>query len=730
MPIGREGSPGSRRRNGADGAAGGAMDVSELLSSRGRTLPGHGDRWMLGPTGGRLWMDYLDPVPGFSGRADFIHKMNLPLLFSVRRADRPDGALPGFRAEWRVNESRVSADGDGISFYERKLITWEDRALSFQVWENLTGKSVKLDLVLPEGASVGEPYRFPCSLHGLSPVLLVKCGAPWRKGSLTLRPHEKTGFLIAAAAGLPGEEERMETDLDDMLRRPDPEALTDEKAREYMRWFDGAPDFDCSDPDMVKCWYYRFYLLRKNLSEPGVGRLPGRCFYEGRSHRMPKEPFKTSGWEFSRLIPLSVPPQVTDARWMKDGKAARDALRALAGCLDGNGMFAVTSVDECRKEYAHYAAWALYLYYQVHGGAGFVAEVLPAFKTDARNVYESARLGDSLQVERVHALTGKEYQPSFWYFGKDRFPRAVRPAREGYTPLKRVDRSVYTYLNFLALARLCALCGDGDEKYFASEAVKIRRDILDKMWDPASGCFYDLHYETDEKALVKNIVAVDPLWAGITDESHLAFFDHLLSPRAFALGSAFASAAADCPVFSSDGGWRGDYFKGPHGCMWNGPSWPYANAIALDALAARSKEYGHRYDRAFEKHLREYTRQHFREDDPGQPCLAEFYDSRTGRALSEEADYNHSFYIDLIVRHLGGIEPGEKEVHFHPLRTDLDHFSLRGLRVRGHVIDVFYQREAGSRYADYPEGYTLLADGRELFRGKGAEKIPLTECDE
>ena len=351
-------------------------------------------------------------------------------------------------------------------------------------------------------------------------------------------------------------------------------------------------------------------------------------------------------------------------------------------------------------------------------------------KTDARHVYESTRRGDSLQIERSHVLTGKEYQPSFWFFTNDCFPRSVRPAKEGYTPLKRVDRSIYTYLNFSGLARLCRMTEDDDEKYFAAEAENIKQDILNKMWDPVSKCFYDLHYETDEKAFVKNIVAFYPLWAEITEAEHLPILDYLLSDQYFALGSGFASAAADCPVFSSNGGWRGDYFKGPHGCMWNGPSWPYTTGIALDALAKQSKRHGHAYDAAFEKYLNEYTLEHFSLEHADTPCLTEFYDSKTGCALSEEADYLHSFYIDLIVRHLAGIEPGERGISFHPLRTERAYFSLRDLRVRGHCMDVYYQKHPRQKYPDLPAGYTVFVDGQMRFQGENPNAISLITYSE
>ena len=705
------------------------QDVTRLLSSWNRTLPGHPDRHMLGPTGKRLWMDYLDPAPGFSGRADFIHKMNLPLLFSVKHLGNADGAFSPVRIQWRVNESRVFCENGDFAFFERKLITWEDQALSYQVWENKTDRPLTLRLLLPEGAVLDTLFRFPCSRYGVTPVMLARSSVPWPNGTLTLLPGEKKSFLIAAALGLPGEEQAMAAGLSALLQAESWEQLLNDLAREYLKWFDDAPSFDCDDPLTVKCWYYRFYILRKNLAQPGTGRLPGRCFYEGRSHRMDKTPYQASGWEFSRLIPLSTPLQAMDARWMKDGSAARDALRALTRCMDENGIFAVTSSEGSQKEYAHFAAWALYQFYVLHGDIGLVREVLPAFKRDARNVYESMRRGDSLQIERTHALTGKEYQPSFWFFTNDCFPRSVRPAKEGYTPLKRVDRSVYAYLNFTALSRLCHLVQDEEAAYFAAEAEKIKRDILKKMWDPVSRCFYDLHFETDAMAFVKNVVAVYPLWADMTGEEHLPVLDYLLSPRYFALGSGFASCAADCPVFSSNGGWRGDYFKGPHGCMWNGPSWPYTTGIALDVLAKQSKKHGHAYDAAFEKHLQEYTRQHF-PNGPDTPRLVEFYDSVTGAPLSVEADYCHSFYIDLIVRHLAGIEPEEQGILFHPIQTERRYFSLRGLPVRGHAVDVYYQKQNEGRFASLPAGYTVFVDGALRFQGFPEKPVLLISCPE
>ncbi len=700
------------------------MNIAQLLTTQNRSLRTHPGNLLLGPTGKRLWMDYMEPAPGFIGRADFIHKMNLPLLFTVRQAGK-DHRLEPIRATWRPDQTTFIHEDISHRFVERKLITWDDQALSLQRWENRSDEPLRLELVLPAGACLEGPYTFPCDVHGITPVMRFACSGEWTDGTLEIAPGHACTFLVAAAVGLPGEERGMAAGLKSLLAHEDYDRLLDEKCDEYMRWFDDVPEFACSDEFMTKCWYYRFYILRKNLSEPNYGNLTHQTLYEGRAHAMPKTPYQPKGWEFSRLIPLSTPLHVTDARWLKNGHTAKEAMRALTGSLDENGAFAVTAVDTIAKEYANYAAWALYQLFLVHEDECFIREVLPAFKQDARSVYERMRTGDSLQIERVHALTGKEYQPSYWFFTNQCFPQKVRPAQEGYTPLKRVDRSIYMYLNHLGLSRLCRAVGDPEEAYFAGEAAKIKRDVLEKMWDSVSECFYDLHYETDAKAFVKNIVAYYPFWAEITEPEHLAAFKYLLSPQYFATGSGFASASADCPVYSSNGGWKGDYFKGRNGCLWNGPSWPYTTGIALDALARQSKRCDHRFDADFERYLHEYTLEHFRFGDINSPYLVEFYDGKTGEPLSDEPDYNHSFYVDLIIRHIAGIEPEADGIRFSPLHTSMSYFALTELRVRGHSVDVYYQEKEGLQYPDRKAGYTLLIDGVLRYEGQGTSEVLL-----
>lgn len=696
--------------------------VKKLLTIQNRSLRILPGCLLLGPTGARLSADYLLPVPGFMGRFDLIHKMNLPLLFAVSLHGR-NARLEPMHAEWMPDETVFRYTDDEITLTEHKWITWEDQAVSWQRWENHTDRELALQLTLPEGATMPQngqagAYAFPCHIHGLTPVMRIAAGAEWKNGMLTLPPHGTAEFTLAAALGLAGEEQALETGLQALLSGGvTGKALLERHSRTYMAWFENAPDFDCSDELLTRCWWYRWYILRANLAQPDTGFFHHKVFYEGRSHRMNKQPYVSTGWEFSRLIPLSTPLQLTDGRWSADRETFRSAIRTLCDSAGENGAFKVMAADEKTKEYANYAAWALYQFYLLDGDTAFIREVLPAFRRNTEAVFtEHKGQNDSLQVSYTHALTGKEYQPSYWAFGDHPFPDKVRGAKEGYTPLKRVDCSIYEYLNLLGLSRLCQACGDTNgAQTYAETAQQLKTGVLEKMWDKDSEFFYDLHYLTDEKAMVKNIVGVYPFWADIADEPYDTAIQTLLSDQYFALGSGFASAAMGCPAFSACGGWKGDFFKGRNGCMWNGPSWPYTTGIALDALAKHSKRVNHRYDAAFFRFLHEYTLEHFRGGDAQRPYLVEFYDSVTGEPLSDEADYLHSFYIDLLVTHLAGITATETGLVFDPLATPLRYFSMRGLRIRGNDVSVYYQREDEKKYPEYAGGYTVIINEKTVW---------------
>lgn len=677
-----------------------------------RTLPG---RLLLGPTGARLGVDYLDPVPGFAGRIDFIHKMNIPLLFSV--AAEGDGPFaPPSTDTWYQDRLQSHRETGRYTLEESRWVTWEDGAVSRQLWRNLGEQPLRLRLILPDGCR-GDGRRWmwqtPVCIHGLQPIFSIGSSIAWQDGGLTLAPGAQADILLCAVGALPGEEEKREEGLERLLGQPAAKLLAEQRAQ-YDAWFGAAPQFTCESPLLQRCWDYRWYILRNCLCRPDTGFFRHTAMYEGRSHKVVKDAYAPTGWEFTKLVPLSTPLHVTDLRW-HHSDMAKEILRALMDSADEKGIWRSLYVDERLADYANPSAHSLYQLFLACGDRGFISEVLPAFKRNCLAVYEAHKgHNDHLQVEYIHQRTGKEYQPSYWYFAGE-YPEHVNRGQQGYTPLKRVDRSIYCYLDFTALGRLCAAIGDPDAGRFDSLAQAVRRDILEKMWDEETHFFYDLHYRDDRKAMVKNLVGIYPFWAGIADGRYDRALDYLSDPGAFATGSAFASTAADCPVFSACGGWKGDFFKGRNGCVWNGPSWPYTTAIALDALAEASCRAAHRYDGVFARFLQEYTLQHFTGHNAAFPYLVEHYDSITGEPLSDEPDYNHSYFIDLIVRRLAGILPREEGLCFDPIDCGIGSFSLRGIPLWGNRADVCRQGDS----------YAVFVNGQLRYSGPGGRAIPI-----
>ncbi|MFC0212981.1 hypothetical protein ACFFK0_11035 [Paenibacillus chartarius] len=692
----------------------------ELRAGR-KTLRTRPDALLLGSTGARLWADYVDPAPGFSGRFDFIHKVNIPLLFTVH-CSLTDSYEP-CRTEWFPSHLLMEYRGNRLSLTEMKFITWDDCAVSCQTWTNRSGEELVLRLAAYEGAfrESGRHLfgRFPIEHYSFDIAGCIAVSEPALLTGMRLQPGQTASFVIAASLGIAGQ------DGDGMLLARaaayaesgrTPSQVANDHIHHYRSWFEKTPVFASSDPLLDRTWAYRWFVLRHNLADPKYGNLRHPLFYEGRSHKKSKEPFSKGGWEFSKLINLSVPLHLMDARWYHDPHYGEGPLRNMADSPGEGGMFCCLTVDTVMHSFANFTCWAAYQLYLVHRNRDTIAELLPSLKSQIvewKRIHGNER--DELLIEHKHTRTGKEYQPSYWYFHN--YPKNPKD-KTTYTHLKRVDRAVYHYLNTLAVARLCRELDDPDADKFGTLADSIKSDILGKMWDGETEYFYDLHYETDEKAMVKNIVGIYPGWARMIDDRYNGMIGHLLDEREFATKCPFPSVSADCPAYSKEGGWMGHFVKGRNGCVWDGPTWPYTNSIALDALAKESKRRGHIFDGRFAHFLREYSFLHFLNRDLGQPALVEHYNSATGEPLSDEQEYNHSFYIDLIITHVAGLTVEQDRIVLDPIDTGLDYFCLDRVKAAGFDVRITYRNPRAlvpDELHGLEAGYRLYIDGKLAF---------------
>lgn len=655
--------------------------------------------------GTRLWADYMDVAPGFSGRFDFIHKINIPCLFRVE-CSAVDYYEPS-SVVWKPSHIELDFERNGVCLYEKKFITWDNAAVSCMIWKNTGKKTFYLKLL--NGTENG---RFETT-YGRRIVASLFCnGERADRKKWEVAPGETVRLCVAMQLCLDGETEKLEQACRNLREKfCDAEAAVKTQEQEYQEWFEKTPCFESDQPLIDKTWAYRWYILRHNLMKPEIGRLKEAFFCEGRSHKMGKEPWHPEGWEFSKLIPLSVPMHLLDLRWYCDKSYGISELHVMRDNQDENGEFRCAKVDWQGNPYANFWGWSVWQYYLCSGDREFAGEALPVVKKQIeawKKKYGNQK--DALLIQYVHQLTGMEYQPSYWYFHG--YPADCQDP-ELYTPVKRVDRNVYHYLNMLGTSFLCKICKDPDAEKYEKEAERVKNDILQLMWDEETQFFYDLHYQTNEKALVKNIVGFLPFFAGITEEKHKSGLKPLFTEE-FNTPCPFPSVSTGCPVYSAEGGWQGQFFKGRNGCIWNGPTWPFANSMILDGLAKESRRRNHEWDEKFAAYFMKFTEMHYYGGDGTIPYLVEHYNSMTGECISDDVDYSHSYYIDLIVSHVAGLTVKQRKIEVDPIEIGLKCFRLSHIYVQGHAIEICLE-ENGK--------FALSVDGKERAVRKGLGKL-------
>jgi hypothetical protein len=486
----------------------------------------------------------------------------------------------------------------------------------------------------------------------------------------------------------------------------------------YQGWFDAnVPYFDCSDPWIQKMYDHRAYVLRKNMLVPKLGRMRWPTQSEGRWR---------SPW-YPNVISYGAAHQVREARWLRDPKYWQGHLRTWAENEKADGVYPshVTLKGPSDGQYTDWITSTAWEGHLVHPDRAFLAQVVDKLAANVRGwqkVYDPD--GDGLLRVDSHWWTGMEYQPSFFAFSdykpsKD-FGQPARPVS-----LERVDLTAYNYGNAVAVARIYRLLGRPDRaKEFDDLAAKIAAAVAARMWRPEKRFFYSLRADDDAVADVKEVIGVYPFYFGMLPwgKGYESAWASILDPGQFWTTWPVASASMECPAYSQTD-WPGDGRAST--CMWNGPTWPHANALVMTAMARTlraTRDQGVADSPLRKEHLwalfASFTRAQYRNQDIGQPWTGEFYNGETGQWKTAERDYNHSTWLDILIPELIGVVPRDDDIlEVDPLIPEkaLHHFLLDGLRYHGHDVTVAWDAPTpGSpdRYGDGRKGLDLYIDGR------------------
>ena len=513
------------------------------------------------------------------------------------------------------------------------------------------------------------------------------------------------------------------------------------------------PTFSCSDPFLEKLYYFRWWSLLTKLNIGGYGHWKKPLAREG-----------TVG--FNSLISYSGAPSTIDLRWMRspewafgnvesffenlhDGRLANHIYPDHLDGDKGNNAPGVKGVA-IDFPYENFLVKALMETQALHPDKALLRRLWPALK-NAVAIYDQELDVDHDGLYETYPwsnITGQEWGARFLYFhpfdrllfyGRDWRPKndgeaasvgemiersvVLRPGMKvGRTmaemlPQVEADRhyrqetldaSSYAYVEMKSMGGIAEILGEKEERArWMGAAERTRVEVLAKLWDPSTGFFYDRDGVSKEWSLVKSPTGFYPFWAGIGTKEELAIFKHLFNPKEFWTPYPLPTISMDYPKLGElrKLGWT----------YWNWNNWPMTTSHVVDATARAAKEMDATMTGGAAEFFRKYTKVHFLGGDLRRPCVSEYFDPITGAANIPTLDYAHSYYIDLVMRHVIGVEVDvlSDVVRIDPLDMGLTHFEVGNIWVRG--------REMSVRWKD---GELIVkVEGKVVASGKKLERL-------
>lgn len=255
--------------------------------------------------------------------------------------------------------------------------------------------------------------------------------------------------------------------------------------------------------------------------------------------------------------------------------------------------------------------------------------------------------------------------------------------------LATVDQTTYAYKNFLAGASLARLLKDTTkEQLYDRMSNQTRTQLLSVMWDEKEHFFYDVKPVSQKQAKVKASTGFYVFWAGLAEQQHLPMLQHLFNPKTFWTAFPVPSLPLDYEKYDQiqEAGWN----------YWNYPTWPRTTCHVVDGTLWAAKILDASISQNAVQLFERYTLMHFPNGDIQRPNIAERYDPHTGFAFMDHLDYNHSSWIDLLMKHVAGITPQDSDgLLINPIDMGWEWFSFQNISYRNHMIDVEFSKDSG-----------------------------------
>ena len=246
------------------------------------------------------------------------------------------------------------------------------------------------------------------------------------------------------------------------------------------------------------------------------------------------------------------------------------------------------------------------------------------------------------------AKRGLSYCYHIWETGCDNSPKydSITRNRLLDPPVEGVDFNVFIYILRKTLIEMADILGINPPSYLAERAGMTKSAMNNIMLDQSNSFYYDVYAGENNKIRVKVFSGIFPLITDIPEPSirNELTDSYLLSEKEFNSPCPIPSVSISEPCFNSNDFWRGS-------------NWPNITWLIIYGVKKYNSE-------AASIILNKYLNTSVKSN-----MCYEYYDSITGEGAGLPFQGWGTLYIDLIIRHVLGIEPRADGFSFYPLRT-------------------------------------------------------------
>lgn len=479
---------------------------------------------------------------------------------------------------------------------------------------------------------------------------------------------------------------------------------------DLLSWFyEQIPRFDCPDSLIERTYYFRWWTYRQHVRRTPLGWIV--------TEFLPDVPWAG----LYNSISCAAGHHFYEGRWIRGSQE-----------FLGEYLRFWFQTGASLSAYSNWIVDAAWNYALVSGDFGSLVDLLPQMVA-----YDDQR-------------RGCQHSSGLFWSADDRDGMEYSISGDGLRP----TLNAYVWADARALSRIAWLAGESlTAESYSQKASALKALIQTRQWDERDQFFktvplasaalpvasWDFN-QIERDRNVRELAGYVPWYFGLPDPGYEKAWAQVRDRRGFSAPYGLTTAEQRHHRFR--------YRVDTHECLWNGPSWPYATAMTLTALAKLLHEY-HPQEVTREDYgdlLRQYARAHHRGfgegseelwiDENLDPFSGQWESRRIleswgwpeGKGGRERGrHYNHSTYCDLVITGLVGLDPqaDSGRIIVDPLVPKAwEYFCLEGVAYRDRTITIQYDRNG--RHYGRGSGLRVLVDGLEVACSERVERLEVS----